>query len=197
MRQLPENSYDILSIPIEYDRSFLDLTKEETKKYFNWFLSIKQERLSHFCSFLFLKQEGCLQEMNLDTVEVFLLNSVSVRFKSEKQINVELGAVPRHLRPYAEPDNYMLDKRTISICYDIGIFLGELIIKVDDRIKWKLKEDTEYADYGQPVLSKRGSKFEVNPFRVVKNAAAKIYEKRYVDGDLIGFFNVWKKSFGI
>ncbi|HEY6977515.1 MAG TPA: hypothetical protein VH396_14555, partial [Chitinophagaceae bacterium] len=98
-------------------------------------------------------------------------------------------------KPYAKPDDYLLDKRTISICYDVGIFLGELIISLDDKIKWKLETDDEFVDYGQPVLYKKNCKLKLNPFSVAKNMAAKIYKGTYTDGQIISVFSAWKKGF--
>ena len=57
--------------------------------------------------------------------------------------------------------------------------------------------DDDFADYGQPVLAKRGCKFEVNPFQVVKNAAAKIHNQTYVDSQLINYFKAWKEYFKV
>jgi hypothetical protein len=196
MEQLP-NRYDVLTLPLEYNKSFLDLNKVEVKQYYQWFLNIKDSRLAHLCGFLFANAENCLSEERLNVVETLLQHSVSTISKSKEQFNSELDKVPAHLKPYAKPDDYLLDKKTISICYDVGIYLGELIIKLDNRIRWKLQTDDEYADYGQPILGKSNTKFDVNPFRVSKNVAAKIYEGRYADGQLIGFFNAWKKAFKV
>ncbi|CAN5452851.1 hypothetical protein BH10BAC2_BH10BAC2_33950 [soil metagenome] len=197
MAQPQKDKYEILILPIDYNKSFLDFDKEEVQKYYQWFLNIKSDRLTHLCNFLFAKSDDCLQEINLNVIEIFLLHSVSTVPKPKEQFDAELEKMPMHLKPYAKPDNYVLDKKTISICYDIGIFLGDLIIKLDPKIKWKLQNSDEYADYGQPILAKKNMKFDVNPFRVAKNVASKIYEGKYTEGQIISFFTAWKKGFKI
>lgn len=192
----PQNSkYETLILPVDYDKSFLDFDKEEIQSYYQWFLKVKSDRLTRLCNFLFSNCEDCLRERNLNVVEIFLLNSVSAVTKPKGQFIEEMKKVPIHLKPYAEPDNYVLDKEAISICYDLGIFLGELIIELDSRIKWNLETDTKYADYGQPVLVKKGIKLKLNPFRVVKNIAATIYEGRYNESEIIRVFNTWKRLY--
>lgn len=197
MEQPQNRKYDILILPVEYNKSFLDFSGEEIQKYYHWFLNIKAKRLDHLCSFLFSNNKTCLSERNLNVIETFLLNSVSSIPKSKAQFKAEMDNVPLHLKPYAKPDDYLLDKKTISICYDVGIYMGELLISLDKKIHWELEIDDQFRDFGQPVLKKKGNKFDINPFTVAKNAAAKIYEDRYVDGQLIGFFNTWKKLFKV
>jgi hypothetical protein len=192
-----QNKYEALILPVDYNKSFLNFNKEEIKSYYEWFLDVKAKRLTHLCSFLFTNSQDCLQEKNLKVIEIFLLNSISTQPKPKEQFNAELEKLPAHLKPYAKPDNYVLDKTTISICYDVGIYLGDLIIDLDNKIKWQLETDDEFSDYGQPVLVKKGSKLKINPFRVAKNVAAKIYEGRYNEGQIIGFFNAWKKGFKV
>lgn len=191
------NKYETLIIPVDYDKRFLDLSNEEIKSYYNWFLSIKEQRLNHLCHFLFNDQQDCLNEKNLKVVEMFLLNSVSTHPKPIDVYNEQLKKIPLRFKPFAKPDEYELDTQTISICYDIGIFMGELIINLDSKIFWKLEDDSNFRDYGQPVLAKKKSKFGINPFIVAKNAAGKIYDGTYKDEQLISFFNAWKKAFKV
>jgi hypothetical protein len=189
--------YEVITLPLDYSRSFLDLKLEEIKSYYQWFLNVKGTRLNALCDFLFEKSEECLSESSLNVIEMFLLNNVSAVQKTNEQLQNEIKKIPEHLKPYAKPDDYLLDTNTISICYDVGIFMGELLIAIDKNIKWRLEVDDEYKDYGQPVLSKQYCKLELNPFRVVKNLAATIYEGKYVEGKLISVFEAWKKGFGV
>jgi hypothetical protein len=197
MHQPLSNKYDTLILPVDYNKSFLDFSGEEIQKYYQWFLSIKDARLAHLCSFLFSENKNCLNEKNLNVIETFLLNCVSTVPKPKEQFKAETEKIPTHLKPYATPDSYLLDKRTISICYDIGIFLGDLIISLDNKIKWELEIDDEYADYGQPILAKKNIKLKLNPFRIVKNIAATIYEDRYSENELINVFNTWKRLYKV
>lgn len=189
--------YDPVILPLDYNKSFLDLTGKEIHAYYNWFLSVKGERLDHVCTFLFQRPKDCLKEENLKVIEIFLLNSVSTLSKPISQLKEEASKIPMYLKPYAEPDKYVFDKRTISICYDLAIFLGELIIGLDNKIKWELESDEMYADFGQPILAKKNIKLRLNPFRVLKNIAAKIYEGVYSDGELLNVFNAWKKGYKV
>lgn len=62
------DNYDILTLPLDYNRKFTDLNRQEIKTYFEWFLNIKKERLYKLCQFLFVDNENCLCEKNLSTL---------------------------------------------------------------------------------------------------------------------------------
>ena len=47
------NKYDPVLLPVDYNRSFLDLSNEEIEQYYKWFLGIKGIRLANLCQFLF------------------------------------------------------------------------------------------------------------------------------------------------
>lgn len=192
-----KNKYEVLILPVNYHKEFLTFSQAETQKYYQWFLNIRNNRLTHLCSFLFSNNEDCLNEKNLNVIEMFLMNSVSIIPKPLEQFHTEQEKIPPHLKPFAKPDDYLFDKRTISVCYDIGIFLGELIIKLDNKINWELESDDKYVDYGQPVLKKGKIKFDVNPFSVAKNMAAKVYKGTYSEKQISTAFTVWKKAFKV
>src|SRR4051812_18850957 len=104
MEQAPQNEYEVLILPVDYNKSFLDFFEREIKEYYQWFLKIKNQRLVHLCKFLFKNQE-CLSEKNLNVIEIFLQNSISILPKPEKQFAAEMEQVPLHLKPYVEPDS--------------------------------------------------------------------------------------------
>lgn len=191
------SGYEPVIVPVDYNKSFLDFTGKEAHAYYNWFLSIKDQRLKQLCHFLFQDPSNCLKEDNLKTIEIFLTNSISTIPKPEKQIKKEEDDIPLHLKPFAIPNDYFLDEKTISICYDVGIYLGELMSNLDTKIKWELEIDDNSADYGQQVLSKRNIKLRLNPFRVTKNIAVTIHEGKYNESDLINVFNTWKKLYKV
>jgi hypothetical protein len=190
-----KNKYEILILPFDYNNSFLDMQIDEINNYYQWFLSIKKDRINHICNFIFLNYNDCLNEKKLDIVETFLLNNVSSIAKPKENLINEIQKIPIHLLPYANPDNYLLDKKTISICYDIGIYLGEQIISIDNKINWKVESDDISADYGQLILVKKGIKLKLNPFRVVKNIAASIIENKYGENELANVFSTWKRLY--
>ncbi len=191
------SKYDIIILPVDYNKSFLDYTPEEIQDYYQWFSLIKIERLANLCGFLFSNQQDCLDERNLGVIEMFLLNSVSTMHKPKEQFKTESEQIPAALKPYAKPDDYILDNRTISICFDVGIYLGDLVISMDNKIKWDLETNDEFADFGQPILAKRSCKLKINPFRVVKNIAATVFEETYGERNIYTVFEAWKKGFNV
>jgi hypothetical protein len=95
--------------------------------------------LKYLCNYLFSDQISALKEENLKVVEIFILHSVSTVSKPELQIKKEASEISLHLKAIIKPEDYTFDDTTISICYDIGIFMGELIISIDKKIFWELE----------------------------------------------------------
>jgi hypothetical protein len=189
-----QNSYKEFYLPIDYHKSFFEFTVQELETYNNWFWEIKDERLKLFCSFLF-KDKNCLKEENLKVVEMFLLNNVSTVSKPRELYRKEFITIPDTLKKEVRPDSYILDQKTISICFDISIFLGALLINIDSKINWMFEKDKNSADYGQPVLFKKTSKLKINPFRVAKNLSEKVYDQTYSDNEIIRVFEAWKRGY--
>ena len=197
MHQHPNKEYKIFTIPINYEDSWDEFSKESINEHFNWFLSIKDIRLNLFCDFVFMDCPQCLDQANIGYIEHLFCNLVSVSFKTKEQLKIEIDKIALHLRPYAKPTKYKFDERTISLCYDIAIFLGELIISLDSKIKWQMETDKRLADYGRPVLIKKGVKLRLNPFTVTRIIASKIYDKEYKSGEMESFFNYWKLCYEV
>lgn len=191
-----EDNYEVVTLPLDYNRSFLELGTTEIKSFQNWFLEIKGKRLQYICEFLF-ETRNCLDEENLSIIELFLANSISTEAKSKEQLKTEATRLPLLFKEVAKPDPYVLDKRTISVCFDLSIYLGELAISLDKQISWLQENNLESADYGQMVLYKQGCRIKINPFRVTKNLAVRIYEENFSEGDFQKTFRAWKKSYGI
>ncbi|WPQ60145.1 hypothetical protein SIO70_17530 [Chitinophaga sancti] len=189
------SNYETLTIPVDYKKSFQDLDVQEIKDYYNWFLHIKHDRLMKLGTYLFNRDYDFLSENNLKVVENFLFNSVGTVPMPKDEYDRAYGGMSDRLKKIANVPDFILDRRTISICYDIGIYMGELMIALDSSIMWGLDKNIRSADYGQPIIKKK--KFEINPFVVVKNAANKIHKKTYTEHQLISFFNAWKRGCGI
>ena len=187
--------YQKIDLPVDYAKSFLELSKTEIKDYFDWFLKIKNERKELLCDYLFSDKEICLCESNLRTIESFLIEIFGTD-KQNKKLNSQRQAY-NDLESFIKIENGKLNNYAVSICYDIGIYTGELIIHLDKEIRWVIETNKKYADYGQPILMKKGCKLTLNPFRVAKNIAARIADKTNKEDVLQDTFSAWKRGFEV
>ena len=83
--------YQKIDLPVDYAKSFLELSKTEIKDYFDWFLKIKNERKELLCDYLFSDKEICLCESNLRTIESFLIEIFGTD-KQNKKLNSQRQA---------------------------------------------------------------------------------------------------------
>lgn len=183
MNKISLSNYPNIDFPIQNNQPFISLTKSEIESYYEWFMQIKNERLLNFSNFFFKEPENSLDDKNLKVIDTILISTS----------RIEPFSLNHKSRTHTH--ELVLDKKTLSLCFDIGIYLGELMIINDKKIIWKLEKDIKFAYYGQPVLIKKGIKSDINPFAVVKNMAAKIIKNIYTEYEIIDVYSYWKKIF--
>jgi hypothetical protein len=177
--------YQPIVLPIDYGKGFFELSAPEVDSYFKWFLENKESRLVQLYKLFFIDVVNPLSENNLKITEWVLRSAVSympkivVKSKNTHYQKVEL------------------DARTFSICYDISIFWGELMISLDENICWVQEKDKRYADYGEPMLLKKRNKSFFIPFRSSTTIAHKMYDDTYKEDEVIQMFNYLKKKFDV
>ena len=188
---LKQKSYQILQMPLDVMSNLFELSESEIKEFYKWFLSIKEDRLEYLCEFIFNSSSKYIDESKLDVIESVLKQFVLTRKQSVKE---KRGIISKIL---FQERKFVLDDITMSICYDLGIYLGELIISLDSSIKWQQEIDQRFVDYGQPILFKKEIKLGLSPFRVVRIMAAKIYDGTYIDGGVSNVFSAWKRGYQV
>lgn len=177
--------YQPIVLPIDYGKGFFELSETEVDKYYKWFLENKESRLIQLYNLFFIDVVNPLSEENLKITEWMLRSAVSY---------IPKVVVKSQSSHYQDVD---LDAGTISICYDISIFWGELMISLDENISWFQEQDKKYADYGQAMLFKKGKKFVTNPFKSSDVIACKMFKGTYKEDGIKQMFNYWKKEFDV
>lgn len=174
--------YQPIVLPIDYGKGFFELSEIEVDNYYKWFLENKESRLIQLYNLFFIDVVNPLSEDNFNIIEWVLRSAVSCMPKAVSQSTI------------SHYQKVVLDERTFSICYDIAIFLGELIVSINKDIHWEQEKNRKYVDYGQPILMKKKNMIITNPFKSTRIIALKIYNNTYKKEEIKQMFNYWKKT---
>lgn len=176
-------TYPIIKIPTFANKSFFEFSKEEAKEYFQWFLSIKGERISTLEFYVqqsYITWEANYTKESLKGLYQWLNKSVAYRKLTEiekKEVENQISVTPQYLNVIPMPDTTFTPE-TVSICFDAGLYFGETLIFNVPSLKWLQKLNSKnFIDYAQPLIGKKESKVPINPRRIAESIAQRILDK--------------------
>ncbi|MEI6811104.1 MAG: hypothetical protein WCK60_03605 [Candidatus Nomurabacteria bacterium] len=175
--------YPLVKIPLFAQKDIYTFSKEEAKEYYKWFISIKSERLQILVrevQKMYPKWELDYTRNSLIKLYEWFERKVMYRNMNEEekeQIKNQIAKTPLLVGVIDIPETTFTDE-TVSICFDISVYLGDALIFNVNGTKWTQKiNSTNNIDYAQPlIVSRSGSPF--NSRRVTESMAGSILDKR-------------------
>ena len=175
--------YSLIKIPSFASKNIYTFSKEEAKEYYKWFKSIKNDRVQ------ILKSD--VQKIYPEWKADYSRNSLIKLYEwfeskvtNRKMINEEREEIEKQVNEttllvgVVEIPETTLTDETVSICFDIGIYLGDVVIFNIDGTKWLQKiSSINYIDYAQPLIATKNSKVPFNPRRIAESMAGSILDK--------------------
>lgn len=189
------NNYPEIKAPkhIEQDNSKMSL--EDVQNYFDWFISIKDKRLSIFCKQVFESEQVELSPEKLQAIYYFFKENLTIKKRTPEEIEQERLKLPRDLQKIHKVPDYELIEPTNSIMFDAGIYYGELMRKRITGLNWAIEKDKKMAHYGKPVLIKKGMDIDSNPAAVFYVMALRIQDGTINEDFLIKAYEQSKNKF--
>jgi hypothetical protein len=92
-------------------------------------------------------------------------------------------------------DNWMFTDETFSLCFDVGMYLGEVFRRSLPGVKWSYHTKLKNSNVNKPILE--GFFTELPPIDLVLVFAAKIYERTASSGELIRLYDWWVNNYYI
>lgn len=175
--------YPLVKIPVFAIKDIYTFSKEEAKEYFKWFKSVKNERLQIL--------ESEVQKMYPEWKADYTRNSLiklyewfesrikyrEMNEEEKEEIEKQISNTPLFVGIIEIPETTFTDE-TVSICFDIGVYWGELVIDNFHGTKWIQKNNSSnYIDYAQPLIAAKNSKVPINPRRILESMAGSILDK--------------------
>ena len=149
----------------------------ELRAYYDWFIGEIPARIQELEANVqetkgYERWGADFSEESLDALGTWFVGQVSTR----KLTREEVEEVKKNISfPVELPiDDWRLDLKTLSLCVDIGMYMGEVFRTNHPSVHWdiKLKGSRNYIDFGAPVLIGFGE-VPMNPLRIVEVVAIK------------------------
>lgn len=194
--------YPLIKTPIFSTKDFIDFTKDEAKEYFQWFLSTKDERikiLEAHAQLLYPQWKADHTKFSLIELYQWFKGQIAYRAMSDEEkqaIKVQLSTTPLLANVIPIPEATFTDT-TVTICFDVGIYLGQTLIRHDESLTWTyVMKPSRYIYFAQPVIAKKEVRVHLNPRAVIEVLAGKILDNDITKpNNLEQLFNVWKEIF--
>lgn len=186
-------SYKIIQPP--FTLQFREMSKDELRQYFAWFLEVMPVRLnalreavSATQGFEELVLDGSTQ--SLKGLGDWFVAAVEVRGRTADEIN-EIQSRSKHT--ITVPDTE-LSNRTFSIAMDIGMYFARVMLLTHPHLNWEQPlKDKKFVDYGQPILIGAG-RVPLNPVRLMVILAYGFVSKAQKGSRLAEIFEYWSRQ---
>ncbi|MEL6850490.1 MAG: hypothetical protein AAFP92_18360 [Bacteroidota bacterium] len=187
------SNYPLVKIPTHIKQEPSTMILQDVDDYFEWFMSIKTQRLEKFCAKLFDSNHVKVQRSSLQAIQYFFCENLTTRRRTKEEIELEKAKLPEALKVIHQIPEYEIIEPSFSIMFDAGIYYGELLCEEIDGVNWSIERDKKMASFGKPILIKKGIEQVVNPLGVFYVMALRI-QKETLEEDML--INTYQKSKG-
>ena len=148
---------------------------------------------------LVLECDGEHFELDLDPSSVrelgrWFSKQIEIEPKPAGQLLADELAVDERYRAHLR--QWQLTAKTISLCYDIGMYLALQLSKTIPHLSWRVGQGgRNNADYNMPVLASPNARRRFNPIRVSTSVAYNYAEGNAGPERLLEILDVWHGSF--
>lgn len=161
--------YKVLEIPAFLERPYTEMSKEGAIVFFDWLNKIVGERMIQLDSLT----RGALKNTTLDfsaesllPLGFWLRDNLKLRKRTEDEIWEKVERAPSWLKESIESRDEVLDELSLSIVFDMAIYFSQVLIKVDERISWKMHTKASKLDVNRNQLVLTGTtEWLCNPVR--------------------------------
>ncbi|MGR9579314.1 hypothetical protein [Pandoraea sputorum] len=188
-------TYQLISPPCALD--FVALTKQELKKYNEWFVAIVPERVATLQSCVNASTGYGSWSADFDPASLTELGDwFALQVATRDRTQSEVRAIEARLKfPMDVPDEELTGE-TVSKAIDVGMYFGMVLLKNHASLRWDFKtESKRFADYGQPVIVGFGTAI-LNPVRIAVTLAYGVAAGTQSGSRLGQVYRFWSEKAG-
>lgn len=193
--------YPLLAVPNTFNKPFGDFSNKEAKAYFEWFMKIKDERVSILERNVQQSDKNWFADYSKSSFgNLFVWFKANVKRRNiteteAKEIRKQLSSTPL-LANVIEVRETTFTRETVSTCFDVAVYFGEILRRNINGLSWTYKVNSKrYVEYGQPIIISLSKKMEVNPRRLIEVCAEKIIDGTDKGNEFENLYNVWADLF--
>ncbi|MFO7697602.1 MAG: hypothetical protein R6X16_10670 [Anaerolineae bacterium] len=182
-------------IELPFYGSVVDLSLAEARRYASWYheqtpvrIAILEAAVRSTPGYEDWRADGTPDSLRV--LGKWFSERVERRELTEQEIaNARIKAGERFA---ACVETWVLTRRTLSLAYDIGMYLGAVMVRAMPHLRWTLVEKGKRnADYHQPVLVASGYPVPMNPVTLVRVLASGIADGTWGVKRLYELYDIW------
>jgi hypothetical protein len=188
------SEYQVIQLPIS--GPLRRATPSELDKLFDWFEHVLPLRISALAGVVradkrYSSWSPDCSVASLDSLGSWMVGNVEVQNRSKQDVEEIRRGAPAWFQEVEVPTT-QLTGRTFSLCFDTGVYLGEVLRTHNPTLHWVvLKRNKREADYGQPVITGFKRSVVCNPIRLVVTLAYGVAEGQLNGSRLIELYETW------
>jgi hypothetical protein len=185
------HKYPLISPPLAFNKPHT-ATSKEARELFDWFILVKDERVQILEKAIqttpgFENWQANFQPESLAELQSWLKKVVETRPMTLEETKEEEAKIKEQFIGILKPPTQTLTSRTVSLAFDAGIYMGEILRRNNKDLKWELCKGKSFNSK-QPVLAGFG-KAAFNHRLILQNQVGKLLKNKPVD--LIKTYKVW------
>lgn len=178
--------------PIHLDIDFRELPKPLLKEYFSWHMNAMEERLKILERAI---QTSKGYEDWTSTYEVESLKRLGKWFVEQIYITPKSRELVEYERDMLhemriEPVHWEFTEETISLCFDVGLYLSNTLTTQLPDLKWiQPLRSINTPNYGEPVIS--NGKLNMDSWNIMHVIALKLIKPPYDTDIIYDIYHIW------
>jgi len=184
--------YEHISAPLPVPLQ--EMSKKQLRAFAAWYHDISADRISqliktvHGTPFFNVWNPDYSPE-SLKILGEWLRSQVGMRPHTDAEMRAQRKGLP----PDIEVPEETLDDYSVSLIFDVSMYLGQVWIKNHPTLFWKQNITAKkYAFYGHPIIGGFG-KTEFSPIHMVKVLTFGLADETYSKDRLYELYGIWKK----
>lgn len=178
--------------------NFREMDGKQSREYFNWFISQIPIRVTELKKYVqstleYERWEADLTPESLDILGKWFYEHIETRQRNREEIETIFANSPDWFRNIQIPD-YDLSKITVSISFDVGVYLSQVITTNVQGLRWEIvTKPKKDINFHQPVLT-NGGYLVFNPVGIVLTYAYGIVQGTKGPNRLRELYEIWAKT---
>lgn len=178
-------------------QSFDSMNKKEAQQYFDWFMSIKDDRIRELGNYICnLSGQMALDKSpeSLISLWEWFEGQIAWENVSEEELSHEKEKYPEWMHVWLDQYDKKESLQTIAIAVDIATYFGEVLIYNNHKIAWGYRCKPKNLDgRNQPILVGFQGDICVNPRRLI-SVCIKKSSRLKEPKRLYELYNTWCKN---
>lgn len=175
--------------------NFENLSAEQAKKIFNWYVGEIPLRLEQLQRYLNEQVKGSIKlTMEVNTLAPlwdWFCKTIQIRPRTHKELEDELKSTPEWLHDFIKADDKKLTLETLSVGMDIAIYFAEVVVHNNPAIHWGYyTKPKRRVSVNEPVLLGFSHGMELNPRHILHTLMLRYIRNADQDG-LLETYNIW------